>query len=119
MSATRVFTDHQPTAAPAAEEPPMSPTPTMEGDDLRLPTRLIVAPEAGTFRPAAPLTCTSEGEMVTPGVRVGTIESLGRAVAVTSAFDGFLMGMLALPGERVRAGQPIAWLHSVAAPVTR
>lgn len=84
-----------------------------EGDDLRLPTRLIVAPEAGTFHPLPPETCTAEGEVVTTGVSVGTVESLGRTVPVTSAFVGFLMGMLALPGERVRAGQPIAWLHVV------
>jgi biotin carboxyl carrier protein len=84
-----------------------------EGDDLRLPTRLIVAPEAGTFQPLPPETCTAEGEVVTAGIPVGTVEALGRSVPVTSAFGGFLMGMLALPGERVRAGQPIAWLHTI------
>lgn len=84
-----------------------------EGDDLRLPTRLIVAPEAGTFQPLPPETCTAEGEVVTAGVSLGTVESLGRSVPVTSAFGGFLMGMLALPGERVRAGQPVAWLHAI------
>lgn len=84
-----------------------------EGDDLRLPTRLIVAPEAGTFQPLPPETCTAEGEVVTEGVSVGTVESLGRSVPVRSAFGGFLMGMLALPGERVKAGQPVAWLHTI------
>ena len=84
-----------------------------EGDDLRLPTRLVVAPEAGTFQPLPPETCTTEGEVVTAGVSLGTVESLGRSVPVLSAFGGFLMGMLALPGERVRAGQPVAWLHAI------
>lgn len=86
-----------------------------EGDDLRLPARLIVAPEAGTFQPLPPETCTAEGEVVVTGTAIGMIESLGRQVPVTSAFAGFLMGMLALPGERVRAGQPVAWLHTVEA----
>lgn len=84
-----------------------------EGDDLRLPTRLVVAPEAGTFQPLPPETCTTEGEVVDHGTALGTVESLGRSVPVRSAFAGFLMGMLALPGERVRAGQPIAWLHAL------
>lgn len=87
----------------------------LEGDDLRVPTRLVVAPEGGTFRPTTPDVCTTEGEIVRPGSRLGTIESLGRSVDVTSAFNGFLMGMLALPGERVRAGQPVAWLHDLEA----
>ena len=29
-----------------------------------------------------------------------------------SAFRGFLMGMLAVEGERVREGQPVAWLRA-------
>lgn len=90
----------------------MSASVLFEGDDLRLPTRMIVAPETGTFRPLPPETCTTEGEVVVTGTAIGVVESLGRSVPVTSAFAGFLMGMLALPGERVRAGQPVAWLHS-------
>jgi hypothetical protein len=35
----------------------------------------------------------------------------GGSVAVTSAHTGFLMGLLALPGERVRADQPLAWVR--------
>lgn len=89
---------------------------TGEGDDLRLPTRLVVAPEAGTFRPLPPGTCTTEGQVVVPGECLGTVESLGRRTEVTSAFEGFLMGILALPGERVRAGQPVAWLHACDGP---
>jgi hypothetical protein len=30
---------------------------------------------------------------------------------VRSPFRGTLMGMLAHPGERLRAGQPVAWLR--------
>ena len=86
-----------------------------EGDDVFLPTRMVIAPETGTFLPLPPDVVTTEGEVVAPGSRLGTVESLGRTVDVTSVFHGFLMGMLALPGERVRAGQPIAWLHALGA----
>lgn len=95
------------------EEIPMSACLSLEGDDVRVPTRMILAPEAGTFRPSPPETCTTEGEIVQPGASVGTVESLGRTIDVTSAFHGLLMGMMALPGERVRAGQPVAWLHTI------
>ena len=33
-------------------------------------------------------------------------------VEVRSPFAGTWQGTLAYPGERVHAGQPIAWLHS-------
>lgn len=84
-----------------------------EGDDVRLPTRMVIAPETGTFLPLPPDVVTTEGEIVAPGSCLGTVESLGRRVDVTSSFHGFLMGVLALPGERVRAGQPVAWLHAL------
>jgi [acyl-carrier-protein] S-malonyltransferase len=40
---------------------------------------------------------------------------LGRvgAVEVRTPFAGRLVGFLAHPGERVTAGQPVAWLHVV------
>ena len=84
-----------------------------QGDDVRITARMVIAPETGTFVPLPPDVVTTEGEIVAPGSLLGTVESLGRRVDVTSAFHGFLMGMLALPGERVRAGQPIAWLHAM------
>ena len=42
---------------------------------------------------------------------MGAIEVTGGSVTVTSAHTGFLMGLLALPGERVRADQPLAWVR--------
>lgn len=81
-----------------------------EGDDLRLPTRLVVAPEPGTFRPCPSEGATLEGRAIHPGTRLGTIETLGRSVEVTSAFDGLLVALMASDGERVRASQPVAWL---------
>lgn len=89
----------------------MTPPTIPQGDDVRLPARLVVASEPGTFRRPAP--DASAGETVRPGTHLGTIETLGRTVAVTSAFHGVLQGMLAFDGERVRIGQPVAWLHAL------
>ena len=52
--------------------------------------------------------------IVHAGQIMGTIEVTGGSVTVTSAHTGFLMGLLALPGERVRAEQPLAWVRVVA-----
>jgi biotin carboxyl carrier protein len=43
---------------------------------------------------------------------VGVVHSSGEEVPVCSAFSGFFMGLLAHPGERVREGQPVAWLRA-------
>lgn len=80
---------------------------------LGLLERVIVANAAGVFEPHPPETVTAEGEIVTTGQSVGTIRSLGEAVEVTSRFTGFLMEMIVSAGQRVRPGQPIAWLRVV------
>lgn len=43
---------------------------------------------------------------------MGEIVVLGETVPVWSPYAGVLMGMTALPGERLRAGQPVAWLRA-------
>jgi biotin carboxyl carrier protein len=91
------LTDHEPVA-----------------EDLHVPERLIAAPAAGVFRAAAPDVVTTEGEIVYAGQQLGTIEVTDGVVPVTSPHTGFLMGMLALPGERVRTDQPLAWVRVVA-----
>jgi biotin carboxyl carrier protein len=63
------------------------------------------------FRSLPPEVVTTEGEIVNAGQVVGTIEVTGDDVPVTSPHTGFLMGLLALPGERVRADQPLAWVR--------
>lgn len=84
------------------------------GEHLLVTERMIVAPAVGIFRPLPPETVTAEGELVEVGQVIGVIEAWGQDHPVHSAFSGFLMGMLASDGERVRAGQPIAWLRSLA-----
>ena len=83
------------------------------GEDLVVPERVIVAPCIGVFRPLPPEVVTTEGEVVSKGQAVGTLEASGDSTPVRSPFTGFLMGMLARPGERVREGQPVAWLRAI------
>jgi [acyl-carrier-protein] S-malonyltransferase len=66
---------------------------------------MVISPCAGVFEPVERV---AEGELIEVGVLVGRI---GRE-EVRSPFRGLLMGMLALPGERVQTGQPIAWLRA-------
>jgi biotin carboxyl carrier protein len=81
------------------------------GEVLGVLERVVVAPSRGVFTPLDP----SEGELVEAGQAIGTIESSGEAVEVRSPFTGLLMGMLAHEGERLREGEPVAWLRVAAA----
>ena len=65
----------------------------------------------GRSGPSPPETVTAEGEIVHEGQVVGLVEGPGRQVEVRSFCTGFLMGMLVEPGQRVRSGQPVAWLR--------
>jgi len=96
-------------------------TKSVRGEDLEVSERVILAPAVGVFQPVAgeATNADSDGnhqpseeeQSVIEGDVVGVVESRGQAVPVRSAFTGFLMGMLAHPGERVREGQPVAWLR--------
>ncbi len=70
--------------------------------------RLVVADCAGVFAPETSLIDMGSGSPIAVGQRIGTIGSK----AVRSPFAGRLQGMIALDGERVTKGQPIAWLQS-------
>ena len=85
------------------------------GEVLGVLERVVVAPSRGVFSPLEPSCVTAEGELVEAGQAIGTIESSGEAVEVRSPFTGFLMGMIAHAGERLREGEPVAWLRVVAA----
>jgi hypothetical protein len=56
---------------------------------------------------------TAEGEIIQDGQSVGVIDGPGQSVEVLSFATGYLMGMLAEAGQRVRPGQPVAWLRAV------
>jgi biotin carboxyl carrier protein len=77
------------------------------GEVLLVPERMIVAPTVGTFRPVD----LGTDPHVTAGQTVGVLEGPGTSTPVASPFAGRLVGMLARPGERIREGQPIAWLR--------
>jgi biotin carboxyl carrier protein len=78
------------------------------GEALLVPERMIVAPGVGVFRPMGEAT---EGGLVSEGQPIGFIEGPGTTMPIRSAFAGTLVGMLAHPGERLREGQPVAWLR--------
>ena len=86
-------------------------TGTIHGEALAVPERVIVAPAHGTFRPVDPgevaLDVPVQAEQV-----IGFVEGKGHSTPVRSPFGGKLMGLLAHAGERVREGQPVAWLRS-------
>lgn len=81
----------------------MSPT---TGEHLDVAERLVVSPQAGLLR--------LEGRacsVVRAGQTIATVENSGASIPVTSPFDGFLMGVIPQPGQRIRRGQPVAWLR--------
>jgi biotin carboxyl carrier protein len=68
---------------------------------------MIVAPSVGIFRSIV----LDEGTLLELGDEIGFVEGPGASSPVRSPFRGTLMGMLALEGERLREGQPVAWLR--------
>jgi biotin carboxyl carrier protein len=77
-----------------------------------IPERVVVAPCAGRFVPLPPEVFTSEGEWVEPGQAVGEVHNGGGRMQVRSPFRGWVMGMIALPGQPVRAGEALFWVRS-------
>jgi biotin carboxyl carrier protein len=77
------------------------------GEGLLVPERMIVAPSVGVFRSVE----LEDGSSVHAGQTVGMVDGPGTSTPVASPFAGRLVGMLAHPGERLREGQPIAWLR--------
>jgi predicted deacylase len=80
----------------------------LDGERLAVAERMIVAPSVGVFEP---LPRTGTGHRVDAGDAIGHIRGPGTSVEVCSPFRGDLMGVLAHAGERLREGQPIAWLR--------
>jgi biotin carboxyl carrier protein len=90
-----------------------NPDHTALAEDLCVPERLIAAPAAGVFNLLTPEVATGAGATVRTGDALGAIERNAGTVPVVSPHTGFLMGLLALPGERVRDGQPLAWVRVI------
>lgn len=77
-----------------------------QGERLYVSERMVISPGPGVFEPA--LAAPSAGGAVEVGTLLGSVSGH----EVRSPFSGWLMGMLAQPGERVQTGQPIAWLRA-------
>ncbi len=93
------------------------------GERVLMSERVVTAPASGVFEAAPAI--TTQGPVarssrsgsgpaldgptdeVAAGDLIGTISG----VEVRTQFSGTLMGLLVLPGERVMAGQPVAWLR--------
>lgn len=83
---------------------------TVHAETVHVDERLIVSPVDGAFFPAfADLSPAHPGE-VAIGDEIGVVVQTGEKHAITSHATGRLVGLLALPGERVRRYQPVAWL---------
>jgi biotin carboxyl carrier protein len=82
----------------------------VHGEGLAVPERVIVAPSVGVFRPlfGHDVAC---GRTVDAGQAVGVIVGPGISTPVRSPFRGILAGLLADDGERLRQGEPVAWLR--------
>jgi biotin carboxyl carrier protein len=82
----------------------------VQGEGLLVPERVIVSPAVGVFRPlfGHDTVC---GQTVDTGQSVGVIEGPGVSTPVRSPFRGVLAGLLAHDGERMRQGEPVAWLR--------
>jgi biotin carboxyl carrier protein len=84
----------------------------MCAEDMHVFERLIIAPVSGTFHPSFPDVCPEQPAMVAIGDQIGVVVRSGEKHTVESAFTGLLLGLLVLPGERVRQHQPIGWLST-------
>jgi len=82
----------------------------LDGETIHVDERLITARQAGVFHPVVGDLPTLRGMRVAAGDQIGTLVQTGVPHPVHSAFDGVLMGLMALPGERVRKDQPLAWM---------
>lgn len=87
----------------------------LRGEHTSAAERVVVSPSPGRFHPRPPDVVTTEGEIVHAGQVIGDVERSGVRTPVASPFTGFLMGVMAHPGELVRSGQPVAWLRTTGA----
>jgi len=74
--------------------------------------RVVIAPCSGRFHPLPPEIFTTEGEWAQEGQRLAEIKSNGKATPVTPVFSGWVMGMLAVPGQPVETGDPLFWIRT-------
>jgi len=76
--------------------------------------RIVLAPATGRFVvvPNDEFDPQQPGTLVLAGSLLAAVVSSGESKSVTTPFTGVLAGLLAHDGERVREGQPVAWLRA-------
>ena len=77
------------------------------GEEVTIGERLVISPCKGTFVPVPPEVFTSEGEWVEQGQMLAEIHNGKDVVPVVSCFGGWVMGMLAIPGQPVGDGMAL------------
>lgn len=80
-----------------------------EATHLSLPERLIVAPASGRFSQEPPATATpaAQGERISRGQELASIDNGSERIPVRSPFDGWLLGSLISEREPVKQGQAL------------
>lgn len=81
------------------------------GETLSVPERVVVAPATGIFHRLDGQIPMNAGDLVNRGDAIGVVQSLGVSTLIQSPFRGFLVAILASEGQRLRPGQPVAWLR--------
>ncbi len=82
------------------------PTPPV-GETIDIDERVVVSPAAGVFTPF-----TTEGTHVKVGQRIGHVCTPSTLIQVCTPFNGQLVTMTAVAGERVGRYQRVAWLRT-------
>jgi biotin carboxyl carrier protein len=82
-----------------------------QGEDPAMLERIVVSPVMGRFRPLAQGHQSLVTSVIRPEQTIGFVEEFRATTPVRSPFEGVLVGMLALPGEHLHQGQPVAWLR--------
>ncbi|HEV2754506.1 MAG TPA: hypothetical protein VG318_01860 [Actinomycetota bacterium] len=95
-------------ATAGVAEAPVSAPP----ESIGIRERLVVAPCAGRFLPLPPETFTCEGEWVEAGQPLAHVRTNTAAEPVLSRFRGWVMGMLAVPGQPVARGDALFWIRA-------
>ena len=102
--------------------------PSHQGEHLYTSERVVVSPASGVFEPAphlAALEATALAEATAApgsgaGAEPGSLLAVGDPVGtvgltdVRTPFEGILVRWLAVRGERVMEGQPVAWIRTKA-----
>jgi biotin carboxyl carrier protein len=81
-------------------------------DMVSIRERVVVAPHAGRFVPRPPEVFTTEGEWVEEGTVLAHIRTGSQELEVPASCRGWVMGMLAIEGQPVQAGEALFWLRS-------